>query len=106
MAIYALKDIQKDAEITVAYVSPLAEYSKRKETLSDSWGFCCQCRLCTLDASDENYEKRASYIRGFEAAMYSSLGISSPTLLISSGEHILEQVIYSCLLVRFLVTLS
>ena len=62
MLIYARKDLKKDEEITVNYFGT-ENYSKRKESMQ-VYDFECDCKLCTLDASDANLKNRESLHKG------------------------------------------
>jgi hypothetical protein len=54
--IYALRDIEKDEEITIYYLGVLNNREARQEALRRKFAFTCSCRLCTLlpDQSQES----------------------------------------------------
>jgi hypothetical protein len=64
--IHARKDLKKGDEVTLAYISMRNSYSERTKKIFTSWGFTCQCRLCKLDAKDDNCGKRAKIFAQFE----------------------------------------
>jgi hypothetical protein len=47
----AARDIAAGEEITNQYVAPDIDIDERKEKLRTTWGFECDCRLCTVDGS-------------------------------------------------------
>jgi hypothetical protein len=46
----AARDIKNGEEITLCYQKPAPLLEDRQKTLSDSWGFRCNCLLCTSEA--------------------------------------------------------
>ena len=87
MVIYAAADIKKGEEICLSYISPLIEYSKRKEKLQ-SWKFTCQCELCRNDASDKMVAQRHKMLEGFQKYIPNR----TPHNVITKGEPILKKV--------------
>ncbi|KAF7295955.1 SET domain-containing protein [Mycena kentingensis (nom. inval.)] len=52
MRSFALRNVAKDEELTVAYAHPLLPTAVRQRALAD-WGFYCDCQACTDPGSDE-----------------------------------------------------
>lgn len=46
----ATRDIAEDEEITAQYVAPELRYEERQKGFKTTWGFECDCRLCTHDS--------------------------------------------------------
>ncbi|KAI6177813.1 SET domain-containing protein [Aphelenchoides bicaudatus] len=65
IAIYALEDMKEGEEVTLAYTSPLDEYSIRQKILKDTYGFECKCELCELDSKDDKCAERAEIFKSF-----------------------------------------
>lgn len=49
MIISAVRDIEEDEEITMSYRSWEANLTERQSALNKTWGFTCQCVLCTAE---------------------------------------------------------
>lgn len=47
----AARDIEQDEEITTQYLAPELEYETRQQKFETTWGFRCNCTLCTFDQS-------------------------------------------------------
>ncbi|KAG9663163.1 SET domain-containing protein, partial [Aureobasidium melanogenum] len=47
----AARDIKDGEEITISYQNPAPLLEDRQKVLSNSWGFRCNCLLCTSEAS-------------------------------------------------------
>lgn len=50
MLVTAMRDIEKDTELTLAYCTSKAPYDQRKQKLSE-FGFECSCKLCRAESS-------------------------------------------------------
>lgn len=46
--VHALRDIDKDEEITITYLSPLKNRTARQKALQERFRFTCLCHLCSL----------------------------------------------------------
>ena len=46
--VHALRDINKDEEITITYLGPLKNRKAGQKALLEKFGFTCLCRLCSL----------------------------------------------------------
>ncbi|KAK7418595.1 hypothetical protein QQZ08_011179 [Neonectria magnoliae] len=46
--IHALRDIDKDEEITISYLGVIKNRKARQEDIQRKFGFTCSCRLCSL----------------------------------------------------------
>uniref|UniRef100_A0A914QK96 SET domain-containing protein n=1 Tax=Panagrolaimus davidi TaxID=227884 RepID=A0A914QK96_9BILA len=89
MVIHATVDIKKGEEICLSYVSPLLEYSVRKQKFN-AWKFTCNCELCAIDSKDKFSVKRDQMIAEF--GEYARANKSSPNRVIAKGEPILKKV--------------
>ena len=67
MFVYALRDLKRGEEVTVAYFNFMLPYEERKEKARRKWGFECGCRLCQLDGNDPKGEiERKKLMQKFE----------------------------------------
>ncbi|KNB14547.1 hypothetical protein FOXG_13369 [Fusarium oxysporum f. sp. lycopersici 4287] len=57
MEIYAVRDIEKDEEITNSYIEVAISYQARMKELSN-WGFQCQCAACEGPDAAKHDERR------------------------------------------------
>jgi hypothetical protein len=57
MEIYAVRDIDKDEEITNSYIEVAISYQARMKELSN-WGFQCQCAACEGPDAAKHDERR------------------------------------------------
>jgi tetratricopeptide (TPR) repeat protein len=56
--IRAVRDIAKDEEILMPYQLPDAVNAVTQERLEKTWGFKCDCRLCTAESSSSFKQRR------------------------------------------------
>jgi hypothetical protein len=61
----AARDVAAGEEFTNQYVAPDIDIDERKEKLHTTWGFECDCQLCTVDGS-VNEDTRKERLRQFE----------------------------------------
>jgi hypothetical protein len=45
---YTLRDIKKGEELYITYIDPTEDRKKRKEKLFTTYGFICNCELCSI----------------------------------------------------------
>ncbi|KAF5712602.1 SET domain-containing protein [Fusarium mundagurra] len=57
MEVYAVRDIDKDEEITNSYIEVAISYQARMKELSN-WGFACQCAACEGPDAAKHDERR------------------------------------------------
>ncbi|KAM0212305.1 hypothetical protein ACHAQD_009881 [Fusarium lateritium] len=56
--VYALRDIDKEEEVTITYLGVLSNRRTRKEALLKKFKFICSCRLCSLPPHLSNESDR------------------------------------------------
>lgn len=63
--IKAQRDIEKNEEITLNYVSYVMRFDKRYETLQSQWGFNCDCNFCIYQLKNFKDNKLKLYAFDF-----------------------------------------
>ena len=90
MMVYALSDIKKGREITIAYHNPDDRYVKRARHLQRSYGFTCDCALCKLERKDPKQEERNALID--QCLKYSGMACTNPDKVIAEVTPIVKKV--------------
>eukprot|EP00438_Fugacium_kawagutii_P011361 Skav212539 [mRNA] locus=scaffold1851:328386:328613:+ [translate_table: standard] len=54
VSFYALRDIEKDEELTFSYIDDDIPLQQRRELIFSSWDFHCRCSRCQSEMRDEN----------------------------------------------------
>ena len=90
MMVYALSDIKKGGEITIAYHNLKDSYSKRARHFQQSYGFTCDCALCEWERKDPKQEERNSLID--QCQKYIGMPCTNPDKVIAGVTPILEKV--------------
>uniref|UniRef100_A0AC34GLR0 SET domain-containing protein n=1 Tax=Panagrolaimus sp. ES5 TaxID=591445 RepID=A0AC34GLR0_9BILA len=89
MVVHATADIAKGEEICVSYINLTYGFLARKKKL-DFWKFTCDCKLCELDAKDENCLKRDEMVEDFVS--YAKRYGYNPFGVIAKGEQLLKKI--------------
>ncbi|KAE8442053.1 hypothetical protein EG329_003910 [Mollisiaceae sp. DMI_Dod_QoI] len=88
-ATYASRTILPGEEITITYTNILQPRSERRSVLKQSWGFHCQCSLCSRSDSDiEESDARIKKISDLQTHLsdWTSNSIATPAM----AEQLLE----------------
>ena len=93
--VYALSDIKKGGEITIAYHRPDDSYNKRAKHFQLSYGFTCDCALCEWERKDPKQEERNALMD--QCRKYSGMTCTNPDKVIAEVTPIVKKV-------RFLVS--
>ncbi|KAB5545515.1 hypothetical protein GE09DRAFT_1243159 [Coniochaeta sp. 2T2.1] len=68
--VHALRDIEKDEEITVYYLGKVTKRETRQAVLKERFGFVCTCRLCSLPPEESHEsDKRLEEILRLDRAI-------------------------------------